>query len=27
LVHYPERYYTYNDGYISGGFRFNDMNF
>jgi hypothetical protein len=27
LVHYPERYYTYNDGYSSQGFRFNDMNF
>ena len=24
LVHYPERYYAYNDGYQSDGFRFND---
>ncbi|MCY1719739.1 hypothetical protein OU798_05260 [Prolixibacteraceae bacterium Z1-6] len=24
LVHYPERYYAYNDGYISQGYHFND---
>jgi hypothetical protein len=22
LVHYPERYYAYDDGYINGGFSF-----
>lgn len=27
LVHYPERYYAYNDGYHCEGFRFNDLNF
>jgi hypothetical protein len=27
LVHYPERYYAYNDGYSSEGFHFSDMNF
>jgi len=27
LVHYPERYFAYNDGYRSEGFRFNDMNY
>ena len=27
LVHYPERYFTYNNDYYSGGYRFNDMNF
>lgn len=27
LVHYPERYYAYNDGYRSEGYRFNDLNF
>jgi hypothetical protein len=27
LVHYPERYYAYNDGYRCEGFRFNDLNF
>jgi hypothetical protein len=27
LVHYPERYFSYNDGYDNEGFRFNDMNF
>ena len=25
LVHYPERYYAYNDGYYNEGYRFNDM--
>ncbi len=27
LVHYPERYFSYNDGYHNEGFRFNDMDF
>lgn len=27
LIHYPERYFSYNDGYSNEGFRFNDMNF
>jgi hypothetical protein len=27
LVHYPERYYAYNDGYRGEGYRFNDLNF
>ncbi len=27
LVHFPERYFAYNDGYYNGGFRFDDMNF
>ena len=27
LVHYPERYYAFNDGYCVEGFRFNDMNY
>jgi hypothetical protein len=24
LVHYPERYYAFNDGYCNEGFHFND---
>lgn len=27
LVHYPERYFSYNDGYSNEGFWFNDMNY
>lgn len=27
LIHYPERYFSYNDGYSNEGFRFNDMNY
>jgi hypothetical protein len=27
LVHYPERYYAYNEGFCNEGFRFNDMNY
>ena len=27
LVHYPERYYAYNEGYRCEGYRFNDLNF
>lgn len=25
LVHYPERYFSYNDGYMNEGYRFDDM--
>jgi hypothetical protein len=25
LVHYPERYFAYDDGYRNEGFRFNDI--
>lgn len=27
LIHYPERYFSYDDGYSNEGFRFNDMNY
>ncbi len=27
LVHYPERYYAFDSGYIIGGFRFHDMHY
>ena len=27
LVHYPERYFAFNDGYSNGGFRFIEMNY
>jgi hypothetical protein len=27
IVHYPERYFAYNDGYYNGGFRFDDMGY
>lgn len=27
LIHYPERYFSYNDGYANEGFWFNDMNY